>query len=1092
MSKNHKTAGAAAVLFLLTAGPAVAQIPIPASGDVYQQNFDTLPSSGTFTWANNATLPGWFAADLAGTFNATGAVSAGTSNLADQTLASLGAAASAERALAYHTRLDDKPTHLGLAFVNNTGQPLTSFSLAYSAEQWREAANGRTVSVAVEYRVGAVPGNLPATTGWTAIPGLGFTTTNPASVPTATTLAATDLPVDVPAGSSLWLRWKFTNSYENSTSAHDLLAIDNVVFSTSGSSAVAAPVITTHPVSQNVTAGSPVTFTAAASGRPAPTFRWFKGDVEIPGATSATLTIGSATPADSGDYHVVATNSVDSDTSRIATLTVSSAPPAAPQITTQPVSRTVSAGQGVTFTVVAGGTSPLSYQWFKGAAAIPGATSDSLTISPVAAADAGSYRVTVTNALATVTSNTAVLSVAAAQQFSKYDLTGFATLGGGTTGGGEIPETDPAYRKCGTPLEFVTAVRDANKTAGAVKVIEITADLNLGWNEIGDAAKALTSNPIRAHAVPKLHPTLIASGVSVIDIVPKSGLTIFSSNGATIKHVTLNLKSSSNIVIRNLRFDEMWEWDEATKGDYDSNDWDFLVLSNGGTVSNVWIDHCTFTKSYDGIADMKKGTQFVTLSWCRYVGDDGATNPDSHVRRQIAALEADKSSHPFYNFLRTKGFSQEDVVQIVQGHDKGHLMGATEKDAQNAVLSATFHHQWFQNLWDRCVPRLRGGQVHNYNILVDDSTALVARRLRDTRAAAMTSADRNTLNSTYNFLPFLNGSISTEGGAILVEKSIYKDCVSPLRNNQTDVTDPTYTGKIKSVDTIYTFHNTSGTTTTVRGDSTDPGNPMGPSQAPVIPFSWNTPDGSAPYTLPAAAYDDPDALPAVLAAGAGAGTLTWDKSNWLKVSYADTTLPSIDVQPVARTVTPASEVSFSVTASGTAPLTYQWRRSGIPITGATAATYRIPSAQAADSGSYDVVVTANGSSIASDPAALAVLDNFQAWATRNGISSATGDSDNDGIPDLAEFALGLDPKQPSTAGSPVLTDEGERIVFRFTRPNHLTGISYTVRLSTDLVDWNRTVEAVVESSTASTETLVATVPRETPGLYARLQIRTQP
>jgi pectate lyase len=325
----------------------------------------------------------------------------------------------------------------------------------------------------------------------------------------------------------------------------------------------------------------------------------------------------------------------------------------------------------------------------------------------------------------------------------------------------------------------------------------------------------------------------------------------------------------------------MWEWDESSKGNYDKNDWDFIDLSNGSAATNVWIDHCTFTKAYDGIVDLKAGTQYVTLSWCKYIGDDGATNSNSMVRQQIAALEAKKSSYAFYNFLRTNGFSTADIIQIQQGHDKTHLMGSNSLDSGNATLTATFHHQWFQNVWDRCVPRLRAGQVHDYNIYVDDSAALVAKRLRDTRAAAMSTTLQNTLNNTYSFNPPLNGSISTEGGAILVEKSVYIDCLFPLRNNQTDVTDPTYTGKIKATDTIYTLHNANGTTTTVRGNSTDSGNPLGPLQAPVIAFSWNT-FTSLPYSY---SVDDPASLLSILQTGAGAGTLTWDKSNWLKTTY---------------------------------------------------------------------------------------------------------------------------------------------------------------------------------------------------------------
>jgi hypothetical protein len=72
----------------------------------------------------------------------------------------------------------------------------------------------------------------------------------------------------------------------------------------------------------------------------------------------------------------------------------------------------------------------------------------------------------------------------------------------------------------------------------------------------------------------------------------------------------------------------------------------------------------------------------------------------------------------------------------------------------------------------------------------------------------------------------------------------------------------------------------------VRGDSTDPGSPLGPFQAPIVPFSWNTPDGERPY--PAPLMDDPSALAAIvtsLTAGAGAGVIDWDKANWLKTAY---------------------------------------------------------------------------------------------------------------------------------------------------------------------------------------------------------------
>ncbi|MBC8085219.1 MAG: PQQ-dependent sugar dehydrogenase, partial [Hymenobacter sp.] len=85
----------------------------------------------------------------------------------------------------------------------------------------------------------------------------------------------------------------------------------------------------------------------------------------------------------------------------------------APVITTQPLSATVSAGVPVTFSVAVNGTAPFGYQWQKNGANIAGATASSYTIASVAAADAGQYRVVVTNSVGSATSNAATLTVTA-------------------------------------------------------------------------------------------------------------------------------------------------------------------------------------------------------------------------------------------------------------------------------------------------------------------------------------------------------------------------------------------------------------------------------------------------------------------------------------------------------------------------------------------------------------------------------------------------------------------------------------------------------------------------------------------------------
>ena len=66
----------------------------------------------------------------------------------------------------------------------------------------------------------------------------------------------------------------------------------------------------------------------------------------------------------------------------------------------------------------------------------------------------------------------------------------------------------------------------------------------------------------------------------------------------------------------------------------------------------------------------------------------------------------------------------------------------------------------------------------------------------------------------------------------------------------------------------------------------------------------------------------------------------------------------ITQQPLNRSVETGQMASFSVAATGTAPLSYQWRKNGVTISGATASTYTTPATVIGDNGStYSCVVT---------------------------------------------------------------------------------------------------------------------------------------
>ena len=83
--------------------------------------------------------------------------------------------------------------------------------------------------------------------------------------------------------------------------------------------------------------------------------------------------------------------------------------------------------------------------------------------------------------------------------------------------------------------------------------------------------------------------------------------------------------------------------------------------------------------------------------------------------------------------------------------------------------------------------------------------------------------------------------------------------------------------------------------------------------------------------------------------------------------------PTISIQPASQTVTAGATGTFSVTASGAAPLGYQWEKNGTAITGATSASYMTPPTIAGDNGaSFTVIVSNSAGQVTSNAATLTV------------------------------------------------------------------------------------------------------------------------
>ena len=79
--------------------------------------------------------------------------------------------------------------------------------------------------------------------------------------------------------------------------------------------------------------------------------------------------------------------------------------------------------------------------------------------------------------------------------------------------------------------------------------------------------------------------------------------------------------------------------------------------------------------------------------------------------------------------------------------------------------------------------------------------------------------------------------------------------------------------------------------------------------------------------------------------------------------------PSITTQPSSQTITAGQTATFSVTATGTAPLSYQWSQNGTAISGATSSSYTTPAETTSASGAQFTVVVSNTAGNATSSAA---------------------------------------------------------------------------------------------------------------------------
>jgi uncharacterized protein YjbI with pentapeptide repeats len=303
--------------------------------------------------------------------------------------------------------------------LNNTnlsGATLTNYYIASV-----QATNAGNYTVVITNVAGSVTSSVAALT--VIFPPA--ITNQPVSI---TNVAGTTANFSVYAGGTLPLsyQWRFNNtnlagatltnysiaSVQGTNAGNYTVVITNIAGSITSSVAaltvVFPPTITNEPVSVTNVAGTTISFSVLAGGTSPLKYQWcFNSTNLLVNATNSALSITNVQATDVGNYSVVITNTVGSITSSVASLTVLFKP----SITNQPVSVTNVAGTSTSFSVLAGGTAPLSYQWRFNNTNLTGATLASYTIASVQGTNAGNYTVVITNIVGSITSSVASMTV---------------------------------------------------------------------------------------------------------------------------------------------------------------------------------------------------------------------------------------------------------------------------------------------------------------------------------------------------------------------------------------------------------------------------------------------------------------------------------------------------------------------------------------------------------------------------------------------------------------------------------------------------------------------------------------------------------
>jgi hypothetical protein len=596
----------------------------------------------------------------------------------------------------------------------------------------------------------------------------------------------------------------------------------------------------------------------------------------------------------------------------------------APSIGTQPQDRTVDVGAPVSFFVVASGTAPLSYQWRKNGTNIIGATAATNSIVSAQTNDAGSYAVVVTNLAGSVTSAVATLTINTLVARANVFL-------------------DDRWL-------------DGSRTDTALPT-------NAAWHANDTASLAAVTNSLLASPDPAstltwwTYFTANPAAPVALNVSDKLRVTLaFTAAG-------VNLNNAS----RGLRL-----------GLYDSSNGTRTVVDGAnpdGTDVTGYMLSLNIGQTFGGSPTMQfmERTNLPSSNLIGTVNDYAALSSGGPA----AGSPGFRNGVPYLLELRVGRTANSVDITATVSNTNGWSISHTMTDTNNVTFA-------FDTFVFR--PAVQPQTMTNFTF-TQFKVELITTNVSAPVAPAITNQPASLIVNAGSSAAFTAGA--TGDGPLAYQWRFYGSNIDNAIGTSYSLASAQATNA-GSYTVVVT--NAAGSVTSILATLTvnlppaigaDPQSQTVNEGAPVSFFVVAT--GTAPLgyqwqksgTNIIGATTATNSILAAQTTDAGGYTVVvTNVAGSFTSAVATLTVnvpPLVTTQPLSQTVNAGAPVSFSVVATNTPRLSYQWRRNGTIIAGATGATNSITSAQSTNAGSYTVVVTNVAGSITSAVATLAVI-----------------------------------------------------------------------------------------------------------------------